>query len=244
MDIMHYSGSLNMQRGDMLGIWSWSKALSMCYIHTQMSKCPQQAGLCFSSVQSTCWGSKKSKPMHISAPLMESPLRSAFLQIPFSTKKLRQLVPLILEYWDSATMPTLSLSAARAGWGVPLAKLVAFPDCNEEVPCIKRRLDPAALDADPCLAQKGKDLGWFLVSPDLGCCLAFILWGCHFLCDKIIITEQSWQVVFWCKQWANRQINKCWARHASPHIVLTYCKNNGATKWKRVVFWVMVSGYI
>lgn len=151
-------------------------------------------------------------------------------------------IPLILEYCDSTTLPTSSLSAATAGWSVPLTTIVAFPDCSVEVPCMKRRLDPEVLDADLCLAQK--HLGWFSVSPDLGCCLAFSLWGCRFLRDKIIITEQSWQVVFWCKQWANRQINKCWARHASPHIISTYCKNNGATKWKCVVFWVMVSGYI
>lgn len=80
MSIMHYSGSLNVQRGDMLGIWSWSKVLLLCCIDTQWSKCPQQAGSCFSTVQKACSGSRKSKPMHnISALLMESPMRSAFL---------------------------------------------------------------------------------------------------------------------------------------------------------------------
>lgn len=80
MNTMHYFVSLNMQRGDMLGVWSGSKVLLIHYIDTQMSKCPQQAELCFSSVQTTCWGSKKPKPKHdISAPLMESPMRSAFL---------------------------------------------------------------------------------------------------------------------------------------------------------------------
>lgn len=56
-------------------------------------------------------------------------------------------VPLILEYCDSTIMSTLSLSAARAGWCIPLATIVAFPDCNKEVPCIKRKLDAEALDA-------------------------------------------------------------------------------------------------
>lgn len=80
MNTLHYFGSLNMQRGGLLGFWSWSKVVLICYTDTQRLKCPQRAGLYFSSVQSACWGSKKSKPMHnISAPLMESPMRSAFL---------------------------------------------------------------------------------------------------------------------------------------------------------------------
>lgn len=45
-------------------------------------------------------------------------------------------------------------------------------------------------------------------------------------------------MVFWCKQWTNRQINKCWTKHASPLIILTYCKNNGVTKWKCVMFYL------
>lgn len=156
MNTMHHFGALNMQSGDMLDIWSWSKMLLMCHIDTQLPKCPQRVGLCFSGVQSTCWGSKKSKPMHnISAPL-ESPMKSAFLTgrwtsfgctpNSFFNQKIRQLVlsfvmhgvPLILQYWDSTTMPTLSLSAAWAVWSVPLAAIVAFPDCNEEVSCVKR----------------------------------------------------------------------------------------------------------
>lgn len=79
MNTMHYFGALNTQRGDMLDIWSRSKVLLIRYIGTQLSKCPQQAELCFSSVQNICWGSKKPKPMHnISAPL-QSAMRSAFL---------------------------------------------------------------------------------------------------------------------------------------------------------------------
>lgn len=43
MNTTHYFGALNMQRGDMLDIWSRSKVLLICYIGTQLSKCPQQA---------------------------------------------------------------------------------------------------------------------------------------------------------------------------------------------------------
>lgn len=68
--------------------------------------------------------------------------------------------------------------------------------------------------------------------------LIVVLWSCHFLYEKIIVIGPNWQVVFWCKQWANWQINKCWARHASPQIILTYCKNNGKTKWKCVMLYL------
>lgn len=68
--------------------------------------------------------------------------------------------------------------------------------------------------------------------------LIAVLWSCHFLYEKIIVIRPNWQVVFWCKQWANWQINKCWAWHASPQIILTYCKNNGKTKWKCVMLYL------
>lgn len=68
--------------------------------------------------------------------------------------------------------------------------------------------------------------------------LLVVLCSRHFLYEKIIVIGPNWQVVFWCKQWANWQINKCWARHASPQIILTYCKNNGKTKWKCVMLYL------
>lgn len=37
------------------------------------------------------------------------------------------------------------ITAARAGWSIPLSAMVVFPDCNVEVPLIKRRLGPQAL---------------------------------------------------------------------------------------------------
>lgn len=42
MNTVRYLGALNMQRGDMLDIWSWSKVILICRMDTQLAKCPQQ----------------------------------------------------------------------------------------------------------------------------------------------------------------------------------------------------------
>lgn len=42
MNTIRYLGALNMQRGDMLDIWSWSKVILICRMDTQLAKCPQQ----------------------------------------------------------------------------------------------------------------------------------------------------------------------------------------------------------
>lgn len=111
---------------------------------------------------------KKSKLMYTSAPLKSS-LRSTLL------------VARWMSLWCTlSSFLYQKTKAANQLWSIGFLSLLNQSSQFRSTPT-------KVLVTD--LSPAENPSGWLLLSPDLGWWLAFSLWGCHFLHDKIIITE-------------------------------------------------------